>query len=101
MAEELRAHWDRVYEETPVDGVGWYEAVPELSLELIERCGGLLWGTSANISGSDPQTTAEEMQAALDAMDPQPMLCVLVAEELPGNVSDVVRFGPDGPEVIR
>ncbi|MCB1186199.1 Sua5/YciO/YrdC/YwlC family protein [bacterium] len=69
--------------------------------ELIERCGGLLWGTSANISGSDPQTTAGEMQAALDTMDPQPMLCVLIAEELPGNVSDVVRFGPDGPEVIR
>ncbi|MCB1216901.1 Sua5/YciO/YrdC/YwlC family protein [bacterium] len=69
--------------------------------ELIERCGGMLWGTSANLSGSDPQTTSQEMQAALQGMDPAPGMCILLSEELPGKVSDVVRFGPDGPEVIR
>ncbi|MEZ5339178.1 MAG: Sua5/YciO/YrdC/YwlC family protein [bacterium] len=82
-------------------GIGIRIPAWEPLCELIERCGGLLWGTSANLSGSDPQTTAQEMQEAMADMDPVTALCVLLSEELPGRVSDVVRFGPDGPEVIR
>jgi L-threonylcarbamoyladenylate synthase len=69
--------------------------------ELIDMCGGLLWGTSANISGQDPQTTAEDMLAALPAFKQSVALCVTVPMELQGVVSDVVMFGPDGPVVIR
>jgi L-threonylcarbamoyladenylate synthase len=41
-----------------------------LALELIERSGGIVACTSANISGSDPATSADEVQAALgDLLD--------------------------------
>jgi SAM-dependent methyltransferase len=33
------AHWDHVHGSKPVERTGWYEAEPELSLELIARCG--------------------------------------------------------------
>ncbi|MDQ7053285.1 MAG: methyltransferase domain-containing protein [candidate division KSB1 bacterium] len=32
-------HWDRVYDSSDVDKLGWWEAVPEKSLHLIRRCG--------------------------------------------------------------
>ena len=32
-------HWDRVHGSKPVERTGWHEAEPELSLELISKCG--------------------------------------------------------------
>lgn len=36
---DRRAHWDRRYRAAGVAGVGWFEAVPELSLRLLDRAG--------------------------------------------------------------
>ena len=69
--------------------------------ELIEMCGGLLWGTSANLSGSEPPVSAADMLATLPALSPSPALCVTIEQDLPGKVSDVVEFGPDGPHILR
>ena len=69
--------------------------------ELIERCGGLLWGTSANASGHDPATNPDELQDVLGSLSASPALIVSIEDELPGIVSDVVSFGPNGPQVIR
>ncbi len=69
--------------------------------DLIEQCGGLLWGTSANIAGAEPEVSEAGIFATLLEYDPAPALCVTIASELPGRVSDVVRFGSAGPELIR
>jgi EEF1A lysine methyltransferase 2 len=37
-ANELQRHWDAIYEETPLHQTGWYEASPEPSLRLLDRC---------------------------------------------------------------
>lgn len=34
-----RAHWDATYTRSPLDRLGWYEASPALSLEMVERTG--------------------------------------------------------------
>ncbi|RLD85555.1 MAG: class I SAM-dependent methyltransferase [Bacteroidetes bacterium] len=36
--KDLKVHWDRAYEKTTVDKLGWYEDFPEPSLQLIEKC---------------------------------------------------------------
>ena len=34
----MKSHWERIYQKSAVDSLGWYESNPEPSLELIERC---------------------------------------------------------------
>jgi SAM-dependent methyltransferase len=34
----LRSHWNKTYEKTEVEKLGWYEDIPEQSLQLIEKC---------------------------------------------------------------
>lgn len=34
----MKAHWDRVYQKTASEKLGWYEARSEPSLQLIEKC---------------------------------------------------------------
>jgi len=34
----MKTHWERVYQKSSVDKLGWYEANPEQSLRLIEQC---------------------------------------------------------------
>ena len=34
-----RRHWDEAYATRGVDGVSWYQAVPSLSLDLIDELG--------------------------------------------------------------
>ena len=34
----MKEHWERVYDEKPVEEMGWYESSPEPSLRLIEHC---------------------------------------------------------------
>lgn len=36
---DRRSHWQRVHESKPVDGVSWWQSVPELSLGLVRRAG--------------------------------------------------------------
>ena len=36
---ERQAHWERGYAEKTDDAVSWYQASPDASLALIERCG--------------------------------------------------------------
>ncbi|PHN02495.1 class I SAM-dependent methyltransferase [Flavilitoribacter nigricans] len=38
QTKDYQAHWDRVYANTATDRLGWYEAVPEPSLQLIQDC---------------------------------------------------------------
>lgn len=38
MVESTQAHWDQIYVSNPVEALGWYEAVPEPSLRLVEAC---------------------------------------------------------------
>jgi hypothetical protein len=35
---KMKLHWERVYQKTSVDRLGWYETNPEPSLRLIEQC---------------------------------------------------------------
>jgi 2-polyprenyl-3-methyl-5-hydroxy-6-metoxy-1,4-benzoquinol methylase len=39
MTSFVRDHWDRKYTETPLTDLGWYEADPAPSIQLIESCG--------------------------------------------------------------
>lgn len=39
MTTSLKEHWNKRYIDTPVTQLGWYEASPEPSLQLIENCG--------------------------------------------------------------
>ena len=32
-------HWDATYERTPLERLGWFEADPEVSLNLVQRSG--------------------------------------------------------------
>lgn len=45
MDNELKAHWNEVYESTEVKTFGWYEDKPTLGLRLLAKC---------NIEKSDP-----------------------------------------------
>lgn len=36
--KDLSAHWNRAYTKTPIDKLGWYESMPEQSLQLIAKC---------------------------------------------------------------
>lgn len=38
IANRMKGHWDRVYNNSPVDKLGWYEARSEPSIRLIECC---------------------------------------------------------------
>ena len=35
---DLKLHWDQVYEKKDIHQLGWYEASPEPSLQLIKEC---------------------------------------------------------------
>lgn len=37
-ATSMKTHWEQVYRSRPPEQLGWYEAIPEKSLALIERC---------------------------------------------------------------
>lgn len=37
--QKLAKHWDNAYETKPIEGLGWYEAHPEPSLQLITNAG--------------------------------------------------------------
>lgn len=34
----MKSHWERIYQKSAVDSLGWYESNPEPSLALIEGC---------------------------------------------------------------
>lgn len=34
----MKSHWEHIYQNSSIDSLGWYEAKPEPSLELINRC---------------------------------------------------------------
>lgn len=38
MQNDRRSHWDTIYQKAYIPQLGWYEAVPEPSLQLIESC---------------------------------------------------------------
>jgi SAM-dependent methyltransferase len=38
MASTLKEHWNMVYLSNPEDQLGWYEAIPQISLEMIDHC---------------------------------------------------------------
>lgn len=38
-AKSDQSHWDRIYSRTEIHRLGWYEAAPEPSLQLIRSCG--------------------------------------------------------------
>jgi SAM-dependent methyltransferase len=38
METNNAAHWDAIYRTTPTEKQGWYEALPQPSLDLITRC---------------------------------------------------------------
>jgi hypothetical protein len=38
MPGSISSHWDTIYSSTALDQLGWFEAQPEPSLQLIERC---------------------------------------------------------------
>lgn len=69
--------------------------------ELCRRCGGLLWGTSANLSGTDPVKDLSGITEAVRGLAAQPGLVVTINAELPGTVSNVLVFSNDGVNRIR
>lgn len=38
MTYDIKEHWNTVYSSNPEDQLGWYEAVPKVSLDLIKHC---------------------------------------------------------------
>jgi SAM-dependent methyltransferase len=39
MTTTFKEHWNKVYLSNPEDQLGWYETVPQVSLDLINNCG--------------------------------------------------------------
>jgi 2-polyprenyl-3-methyl-5-hydroxy-6-metoxy-1,4-benzoquinol methylase len=37
--EDLRRHWEAAYAKRGIDGVSWYQPVPAVSLDLLEKLG--------------------------------------------------------------
>ena len=35
---DLIAHWDSAYEKSPIEKLGWYEKIPEPTIELLNKC---------------------------------------------------------------
>ena len=46
-----RSHWDGLYETTAVEQTGWYEPVPQPSLDLVQRCGLALDAAIVDVGG--------------------------------------------------
>jgi len=38
LEKDFKSHWDKAYERTETDKLGWYEIMPEPSLLLIDKC---------------------------------------------------------------
>ena len=70
----------------------------QIALKLIERCGGLLTGTSANLTGHPPCTSAKMVWRSLgDRID-----AVVDGGPSPRRVgSTIVRINPHGVTILR
>jgi L-threonylcarbamoyladenylate synthase len=77
--------------------VGVRVPASKLCVELIRLCGGLLTGTSANISGKQPCRSAEEAMKELGGE----VDLILDGGRLEGMASTVVRVVGEGIEVLR
>jgi L-threonylcarbamoyladenylate synthase len=70
----------------------------QLAIELIERAGGAIACTSANVSGDDPERTANDVLATLGSL----IDAVIDGGIAPGGVSStVIGFGGCGVVVYR
>ena len=38
IEKDLKLHWDKAFDKSPINKLGWYEDYPEPSLRLIEKC---------------------------------------------------------------
>jgi hypothetical protein len=56
----MKEHWERVYQKSSVDKLGWYEASSEPSLKLIERCELEIDAAILNV-GSGATTLVDEL----------------------------------------
>jgi len=60
---EMKSHWEGVYQKSAVDSLGWYEANPGPSLELIDACNLSEDATILNV-GAGATTLVDELLQA-------------------------------------
>ncbi|NQU33435.1 MAG: methyltransferase domain-containing protein [Bacteroidetes bacterium] len=61
MSEKnLKSYWNRVYEKSEVEKLGWYEDSPEPSMRLINKCKLSMSGTILNV-GAGASTLIDEL----------------------------------------
>ena len=53
MNQERKTHWEDVYRDTATEELGWYQAHPTLSLNLIQATGVQKTGSLINVGGGD------------------------------------------------
>lgn len=59
----MKSHWEHIYQNSSIDRLGWYEAKPEPSLELINRCK-LSEDAAILIVGAGASTLVDELLKA-------------------------------------
>lgn len=60
LSNNLKLHWDNAYDKSVVDKLGWYEAIPEPSLQLINQCNFRKNATLLNV-GAGATTLVDEL----------------------------------------
>jgi len=70
-------------------------------LELIERVGGPITGTSANISGDEPTVNIEEILKRFKKSEPKPELVLYGGDLAPSQPSTVLDLTGVKPRILR
>lgn len=89
--EQIKKHWENIYDSTPVEETGWYEEHPTPSLELIEQC-----GLSSTDRILDVGSGASTLIDALAENDYKNILAVDISEKALSTLKD--RLSKKGTE---
>jgi len=90
----MKEHWERVYKNSAVDKLGWYEARSEPSLKLIERC--KLGKNAAILNVGAGATTLVDELLAIGYQN-------IIANDISSSALEELqqRLGPEQSSMVR
>ncbi len=94
MNISMKEHWNNVYSSKPTNQLGWYEAEPSLSLDLLGRC-----GVNKNAPILDVGAGATTFVDKLIDLGYQRIIAVDISEAALERLQ--VRLGPEKASLVR
>ena len=90
----MKEHWERIYQKTAFDRLGWYEARSEPSLQLIEKCNLPKDATILNV-GTGATTLVDDLLNL--------GFSNLIANDISSQALEELqlRLGPEGSKMVH